>query len=65
MEILATNTSGRRDKNDILLQDLINAKNWKQALASCEKRIKKGEKGDVLLVGVQSKANFSLRVLKI
>ena len=50
MEILIKSFNGRNDKNDVLLQELINAKNWKQALTSCEKRIKKGEKSDVLLV---------------
>ena len=51
MDVLAAIVNGRRDKNDVLLQDLVNAKNWKQALTSCEKRIKKGEKNEVLLVG--------------
>ena len=32
------------------LQDLIQGQNWKQALSLCEKRIKKGDKSDQLLV---------------
>ena len=50
MELLAATTNGRKDKNDTLLQELVTAKNWKQALANCEKRFKKGEKSDGFLV---------------
>ena len=37
-------------KNDTLLTELYQAKKWKQALAQCEKRQKKGEKGEFFLV---------------
>lgn len=52
MDILITTVNGRPDKNDTLLQEFVHAKNWKQALVHCEKRLKKGEKNDKLLVGV-------------
>ena len=35
---------------DQQLQDLIEGQNWKQAISLCEKRIKKGDKSDRLLV---------------
>ena len=49
--ILIATANGRQDKNDLLLKELINAKNWKQALANCEKRFRKGDKSDSFLVG--------------
>ena len=50
MSLLITTVNGRKDKNDVLLQELVNAKNWKQALTHCEKRLKKGEKDERLSV---------------
>ena len=35
---------------DQQLQDLIQGQHWKQALSLCEKRMKKGDKSDKLLV---------------
>ena len=32
------------------IQDLIDAKQWKQALNLCEKKVKKGDKSDLTLV---------------
>ena len=52
MEIIASTGNGRKDKNDTLLQELVNARNWKQAVANCEKRARKGEKSDGFLVRV-------------
>ncbi len=37
----------RRDKQ---IQDALDSRNFKQALQLCDKRIKKGEKNDYLLV---------------
>ena len=50
MTLLVSTVNGRKDKNDVLLQELVNAKNWKQALTHCEKRLKKGEKDERLSV---------------
>ena len=54
MDILITTPNGRPDKNDLVLQELVSTKAWKQALAHCEKRLKKGEKNDYLLVSAIS-----------
>lgn len=43
MEMLANTVNGRKDKNDVILQELVNARNLKQALSHCEKRLRKGE----------------------
>lgn len=48
--ILIATVNGRQDKNDVLLKELVDAKNWKQALANCEKRFRKGDKSDGFLV---------------
>ena len=50
MDILITTPNGRPDKNDLVLQELVSTK----ALAHCEKRLKKGEKNDYLLVSAIS-----------
>lgn len=36
---------------DRQLEDLVKAASWKQAIALCEKRIKKGDKSDAAQVG--------------
>lgn len=51
MVILLTTVRGKKDKNDALLQELVASRNWKQALNHCEKRLKKGETTERLLVG--------------
>lgn len=48
---IITTVPGKKDKNDVLLQELVASKNWKQALNHCDKRLKKGETAERLLVG--------------
>ena len=43
----AVSVNERRDKQ---IQDALDSRNYKQALQLCDKRIKKGEKNDYLLV---------------
>lgn len=43
----AVSVNERRDKQ---IQDALDSRNIKQALQLCDKRIKKGEKNDYLLV---------------
>lgn len=43
----AASVNERRDKQ---IQDAFDNRNWKQALQLCDKRLKKGEKSDHLLV---------------
>ncbi len=43
----AVSVNERRDKQ---IQEAFDNRNWKQALLLCDKRIKKGEKSDYLLV---------------
>ncbi|MCJ1435963.1 hypothetical protein MMC27_005339 [Xylographa pallens] len=50
MSILVGTANGRKDKNDVILQELMDAGNWKQALASVEKRLKKNDKSIGLVV---------------
>ena len=50
MNILIDEVNGRKDKNDVLLRELLVAQNWKQALSNCEKRAKKGERSDRFMV---------------
>ena len=52
MSILVATVNGRRDKNDVVLQELLDAGNWKQALVSVEKRLKKNNKNVGLVVSV-------------
>ena len=52
MSILVSTVNGRNDKNDVVLQELMDAGNWKQALASVEKRLKKNDKSIGLVVSV-------------
>ena len=59
MELIINTSDGRKDKNDVILQELVNAKNWKQALANCEKRLRKGEKSDSLLVSIRTQDRSS------
>ena len=58
MDILVRTVNGRPDKNDLILQDLVKSKAWKQALAHCDKRLKKGEKNDYLSVSSKSWSNI-------
>jgi len=51
MVAIITTVPGKKDKNDVILQELVASKNWKQALNHCEKRLKKGETAERLLVG--------------
>ena len=57
MELIVNTTNGRKDKNDTILQELVNARSWKQALANCEKRLKKGEKNVGFLVGTGARSH--------
>ncbi|MCJ1377257.1 hypothetical protein MMC17_000349 [Xylographa soralifera] len=50
MSILVGTVNGRKDKNDVVLQELLDAGNWKQALASVEKRLKKKDRSIGLVV---------------
>ena len=47
---MARPTFTRGGAYDKQLEDLIQASSWKQALSLCEKRIKKGDRGDENLV---------------
>jgi len=47
---MARPTFMRGGAYDGQLEDLIQASSWKQALSLCEKRIKKGDKSDEILV---------------
>ena len=38
------------NRNDLILKELYEERKWKQALTQCEKRQKKGEKGEFFLV---------------
>ena len=40
----------RGGETDKQLEDLVKASSWKQAIALCEKRLKKGDKSDATLV---------------
>ena len=51
MELLSSQVQGRPDKNDIVLQELLDIGNFKQALANVDKRLRKN-KNDKLLVRV-------------
>lgn len=42
----------RNGEIDKQLEDLVKASSWKQAVALCERRIKKGDKSDAASVGV-------------
>lgn len=48
--VLIATANGRQDRNDLLLKELVDAKNWKQALTNCEKRFRKGDKSESFLV---------------
>ena len=50
MSILVGTLNGRKDKNDIVLQELLDAGKWRQALVSVDKRLKKNDKSAALLV---------------
>ncbi len=50
MRTMPQQQNAASNRLDQQLQDLIEGQNWKQALALCEKRIKKGENSDKLLV---------------
>lgn len=50
MTVLFSTINGREDKNDDMLKELLEAGNWKQALALIDKRLKKGEKSSKLAV---------------
>ncbi|MCJ1247485.1 hypothetical protein MMC30_004699 [Trapelia coarctata] len=51
---LISTIRGKKDKNDELLQEFVASKNWKQALNHCEKRLKKGEATERLLLNKAS-----------
>ena len=51
MELLSSQAQGRPDKNDVLLQELLEVGNFKQALANVDKRLRKS-RNDKLLVRV-------------
>jgi len=59
MAILISTIRGKKDKNDGLLQEFVASKNWKQALNHCEKRLKKGETTERLVVGSFNTPAFS------
>ncbi|MCJ1394753.1 hypothetical protein MMC18_007633 [Xylographa bjoerkii] len=50
MSILVGTANGRRDKNDVILQELLDAGNWRRALAFVDKRLKKNDKSVGLIV---------------
>ncbi|MCJ1287188.1 hypothetical protein MMC26_006536 [Xylographa opegraphella] len=50
MSIRVATVNGRRDKNDVILEELMATGNWKQALILVEKRLKKNDKSIELIV---------------
>ena len=54
--MLALASGGRKDKNDVLLEELTNSQNWKQALIHVEKRFKRGDQSSRLLVSLHDLA---------
>jgi hypothetical protein len=61
MDLLFRDVNGRQDINDVALDALVRSNNYKQALANCERRLKKKNKEphlDVLLVSQPLKSSF-------
>ncbi|MCJ1471830.1 hypothetical protein MMC13_000471 [Lambiella insularis] len=50
MTVLFSTVNGREDKNDDILQEFLDAGNWKQALSFIDKKLKKGDKSLKLAV---------------
>ena len=51
MQILRSSKKSGQDHNDVVLQQLIDSGNWRQALSNVERRLKKGH-DDRLLVSI-------------
>ena len=50
MELLLASEQGRPEQSDVVLQDLVNIGNFKQALANVDKRLRKGKKDKLLVI---------------